>query len=182
MILANCILCCSVGANTNVRKIIDSTWGDHTDPNISWGGVLLTKILRITLLLFILVLSVNSSCQAKWIEVAKTKGGSPLSFSTEIEYVPDSEQSKVIIWTKIDFKPDDPLANQTLPGLKTWLTIAYLDFSSQKHATIFHIFYDNNGNILQSFFANPIKYEPIDKASTIGIIYEVIYRSHTEIN
>lgn len=138
------------------------------------------KILRITLLLVSLVLAVNSSCQAKWIEVAKTQGGSPISFSSEIEYVPDSEQTKVIIWTKIDFKPDDPLANETLPGLKTWLTTAYLDFASQKHATIFHILYDNNGNVLQTFFAKPIKYEPIDKASTIGIIYEIIYRSHTE--
>lgn len=135
----------------------------------------MTKILRITMLLFILTLSANSFCQAKWIDVG-IKNGRPVSYNSDIEYVPDSEQTKAIFWTKIDISPDDPVANK-MPGLKTLITASYFDFTTQKYAHFIDIFYDNNGNIIKANNINPVTFVPIDKLSLIGRIYDIVYKS-----
>lgn len=144
----------------------------------------MTNFLRITVLLFVLILSINSSCQAKWVEVEKIGGKIPLSYSTEIEYVPNSDQKKVNLWVKLDIDQDDPVAVKMLPGLKSMVMLVCFDFSAQQCALLLDIGSGANGNIITATKINSITFEPYTSFSPVSIpmsnVYRAVYQLHTE--
>ena len=144
----------------------------------------MTNFLRITMLLLVLVLSINSSCQAKWIEVEKIGGKLPLSYSTEIEYVPNSEQKKVNLWVKVDIDQDDPLSMKMLPGLKSMIMLVCFDFSAQQCALLLNIASGANGKIINATKINSVTFEPYSSFSPVSIpmsnVYRTVYQLHTE--
>lgn len=144
----------------------------------------MTNFLRITMLIFVLISSINGSCQAKWIEVDKIGDKLPLSYSTEMEYVPNSEQTKVNLWVKLDIDQDDPLSMKMLPGLKSMVMLVCFDFSAQQCALLLNIAAGANGNIINSTKSNSITFEPYTSFSPVSIpmsnVYRTVYQLHTE--
>lgn len=144
----------------------------------------MTSFLRIAMLLFIFVLSFNASCQAKWIEYENIEGKLPLSYSTEMIYVPNSQQTKVNLWVKLDIDQDDPVAKKMLPGLKSLVALVCFDFSSQQCALLQDTGFGFNGNIIGDNLTKPIVFKPYTDFSLWSIpmsnLYKIVHQLHTE--
>lgn len=128
-------------------------------------------------ILFFLLLASHTPCYAGWVEFGKFENGTIIYMYTDTHYVPNSQQSKVNAWIKLDIgKTDtDPLI-QANPGTKTCQVLLSYDLEMKKAASLLQILYDHNGNILRTIYTDP-KFHNI-QTDIEQTVYEAILVLH----
>lgn len=135
--------------------------------------------MRILTLLLLAIILLSSPCRAGWLEISANQYDSSFQLNSDMFYVPNSGYTMVNIWAKQEIAKNDPLTKET-PGLKSWVSFACVDLKGKKLAQLFHIYYDQNGNIIKAVKTDPVSFEDIPPNSVGEIIYNVVFKLHTE--